>query len=155
MILVNKRTVFLDGILGIARTIFVCIILAGAIVLLNGDSETMVIRPIQEMLKKVNRISEDPLQASKLEEEDANFRDRIESKNKAAKLAMLEKANYEPAVLQKVIIKIGALLAIGFGEAGSRIIAENMKGAGDYIDPMLPGQKMYAIFGFCDIRHFS
>lgn len=51
-------------------------------------------------------------------------------------------------------MKIGALLALGFGEAGSKIIAQNMAGGGD-VNPMLPGQKIIAIFGFCDIRNFT
>ena len=46
------------------------------------------------------------------------------------------------------------MLALGFGEAGSKIIADNMKGSGD-VNPMLPGQKIIAIFGFCDIRNFT
>ena len=45
-------------------------------------------------------------------------------------------------------------MALGFGEAGAEIIAENMSKGGD-IDPMLPGKKMMAIFGFCDIRNFN
>jgi hypothetical protein len=46
------------------------------------------------------------------------------------------------------------LLALGFGEAGSAIIAHNMTGEGD-LDPMTEGQRTYAVFGFCDIRHFA
>ena len=60
----------------------------------------------------------------------------------------------ETAILENLIIKIGALLAIGFGEAGSEIIASNMQRGGD-VDPMLPGKKILAIFGFCDIRNFT
>jgi len=45
-------------------------------------------------------------------------------------------------------------LALGFGEAGSAIIAKNMQG-GNEIDPMLPGLKQLYIFGFCDIRCFT
>ena len=30
-----------------------------------------------------------------------------------------------------------------------------MRTAGDVIDPMMAGHKMYAIFGFCDIRYFA
>ena len=60
----------------------------------------------------------------------------------------------ETAILEKLIMKIGALLAVGFGEAGSEIIASNMSRGGD-VDPMLPGKKMMAIFGFCDIRAFA
>ena len=60
----------------------------------------------------------------------------------------------ETVVLEQTIVKIGALLALGFGEAGSKIIAENMQGSGD-VNPMLPGNKIVSIFGFCDIRNFT
>ena len=45
-------------------------------------------------------------------------------------------------------------MAIGFGEAGSEIIATNMQKGGE-VDPMLPGRKCLAVFGFCDIRNFT
>lgn len=40
---------------------------------------------------------------------------------------MKEEEKMETSILEKLIIKVGALLAVGFGEAGSEIIAENMK----------------------------
>lgn len=43
---------------------------------------------------------------------------------------------------------------VGFGEAGVEIIAENMA-SGTGLDPMVPGKKVVAIFGFCDIRLFN
>jgi len=46
------------------------------------------------------------------------------------------------------------LLALGFGEAGSLIIAKNIND-GEEINTMLPGQKVICIFGFCDIRNFN
>ena len=75
----------------------------------------------------------------------------------------------ETNILEKLIIKIGALLALGFGEAGSEIIAENMKNSGNFyifwiqnfsikageIDPFMSGKKILAVFGFCDIRNFT
>lgn len=51
-------------------------------------------------------------------------------------------------------MKIGHLLALGFGEAGSKIIADNMSSGGD-LNPMAAGAKCQAIFGFCDIRNFT
>ena len=67
------------------------------------------------------------------------FRDEENKKNKGKKRRLKKKeAPLETVVLEKTIVKIGALLALGFGEAGSKIIAENMKGSGD-VDPMLPG----------------
>jgi class 3 adenylate cyclase len=57
-------------------------------------------------------------------------------------------------LIENAIIKIGTLLALGFGDAGSEIIASNMSKNGD-VDPMLPGKKKCCIFGFCDIRNFT
>ena len=51
-------------------------------------------------------------------------------------------------------MKIGALLALGFGDAGSKIIANNIARGGD-IDPMVAGEKCMGIYGFCDIHHFA
>lgn len=60
----------------------------------------------------------------------------------------------ETTMLESTLSKIGALLALGFGEAGSEIIAKNMEKGGD-VNPMLPGIKQMYIFGFCDIRNFT
>ena len=56
--------------------------------------------------------------------------------------------------MEQAITKIGHLLAIGFGDAGTTIISKNMNSAGD-MNPMTPGVKIYGIFGFCDIHHFA
>lgn len=56
--------------------------------------------------------------------------------------------------MEKAIVKIGHLLALGFGEAGSKIIASNIGSGGD-LNPMMAGQRVFAIFGFCDIRNFT
>lgn len=45
-------------------------------------------------------------------------------------------------------------LQVGFGEAGAEVIADNMRSGGD-LNPMVPGRKVAAIFGFCDIRSFT
>jgi class 3 adenylate cyclase len=60
----------------------------------------------------------------------------------------------ETRLLENSIAKICGLLAVGFGEAGSEIIAANIRRGGE-IDPMIPGKKVVAIFGFCDIRQFT
>jgi len=55
--------------------------------------------------------------------------------------------------LEKAIVKIGYLLALGFGEAGAGIIGQNMTSGGD-LDPMMPGARTYCIFGFCILDKF-
>merc|ERR1719197_577305 len=62
----------------------------------------------------------------------------------------------ETVVLEKTVIKIGSLLALGFGEAGAEIIGQNMTlGDTSNVNAMIPGRKVDAIFGFCDIRNFT
>lgn len=61
---------------------------------------------------------------------------------------------YETKILEKTIIKIGALLALGFGEAGSNIIKQNISLGGE-VNPLIPGNKVMGIYGFCDIRNFT
>ena len=40
---------------------------------------------------------------------------------------MVSASQMETVVLEKTIIKLGSLLALGFGEAGANIIGHNMK----------------------------
>jgi hypothetical protein len=49
------------------------------------------------------------------------------------------------------------VLRVGFGEAGAGIISANLsaKDSSTAINPLLPGVRVYAIFGFCDIHHFE
>lgn len=62
----------------------------------------------------------------------------------------------ETQVLERTIIKIGSLLALGFGEAGAEIIGSNMKDeATSSAIGMIPGRKVEAVFAFCDIRNFN
>lgn len=53
----------------------------------------------------------------KLEEDEGKKRKPFWFKNKKSEAPM------ETVILEQTIVKIGALLALGFGEAGSKIIA--------------------------------
>uniref|UniRef100_A0A7S1KXF4 Guanylate cyclase domain-containing protein n=1 Tax=Alexandrium catenella TaxID=2925 RepID=A0A7S1KXF4_ALECA len=45
---------------------------------------------------------------------------------------------------------------MGFGEAGAEIIGQNMRGGdSSALNAMIPGRRVEAIFGFCDIRNFT
>merc|ERR1711976_446309 len=121
---------------------------------MNNDAEDLVITPIETMISKVKRISKNPLEAAQIEEQDALAWEELAQKDKKIINLVKEKAKFETAMLESIIVKIGALLALGFGEAGSEIIAENMANSGG-VDPMLSGTKMFAVYGFCDIRNFA
>lgn len=61
---------------------------------------------------------------------------------------------YETKILDNSITKIGALLLLGFGEAGTSLLSDMMSRDGD-IDTMEVGKKTIGIFGFWDIRQFT
>lgn len=58
-------------------------------------------------------------------------------------------------MLVQTLTKIGGLLALGFGEAGSEIISKNITDNGSEFTPSIQGQKVICIFGFCYIKHFT
>lgn len=145
-----------EALINICRTTFICIILSVAAITFTKDAQTMVLDPLERMIEKVKLIAENPLAAASDEINQAgimSFINKSEEKVKSDK-EMKEESQYETAVLEKAIVKIGHLLALGFGEAGAGIIGQNMKRGGE-LDPMMPGMKTYAIFGFCILDDFN
>ena len=89
----------------------------------------MVIEPIESMIHKIKQISKNPIEAMQnIEKEDylKTILNEQEKKGKCCKARGKKEAPLETVILEKTISKIGALLALGFGEAGSEIIATNM-----------------------------
>jgi len=69
-----------------------------------------------------------------------------------------KKETPEPAeteILEKTIIKLGTLLALGFGQAGTEIIAGNMKAASAGVDAMVKGERVHCIIGYARIKNFA
>mmetsp|Transcript_2370 Transcript_2370/g.8710 ORF Transcript_2370/g.8710 Transcript_2370/m.8710 type:complete len:629 (+) Transcript_2370:185-2071(+) len=126
-----------NAILSLCRTIFVCIILGYFAMSFSKDANELVLAPIERMIKKVKDMSENPLARQKVDVDPNDPTQQFETK-----------------ILENSITKICSLLAVGFGDAGAEIIAENMRNGGE-LNPMVPGRKMVAIFGFCDIRQFT
>jgi hypothetical protein len=52
------------SLLNIMRTIFVCVVLAAASIILTNDANRLVLAPIERMLEKVKLIAKDPLAAT-------------------------------------------------------------------------------------------
>ncbi len=145
----------MTSLLSIIRTLFICLVLSIASYFFTNDANTLVLNPIERMLEIVKLIAKNPLAAASDEVQKAGMLTLLENQeHDKNKNANTEDAQYETAILEKAIIKIGHLLALGFGEAGAKIIAQNIGQQGD-LDPMMSGQRVFAIFGFCDIRNFT
>ena len=120
-------------------TLFVIFMLVTLSAQFIGDSQKLVLAPIESMMQMVNMVAMDPL-------EDFDF------------TAIAKTSEYETRVVQTAIQKITALLRVGFGVAGAEIISSNMAVEGEgsnVLEPMIPGKRIYAIFGFCDIHAFD
>ena len=125
-----------NSIINILRTFYVAAVLLLASFLFNKDLHSYVIEPITRMIININKIANNPLTSKEV---------FIHSKTGVI---------YETELIEQSISKIGVLLALGFGEAGSFVISQNISNEGDLVATM-PGKKTLAIFGFCDIRNFT
>ena len=132
----------LSAVLSIIQTCVVLIVLAAGSFFLNKSIQDLVLKPIEEMIKSVKSITSNPIHAVQMSEEEI-----VKQEEHEKRMAMLKGRNYKPKkttpleteVLRDTLFKIGGLLAIGLGEAGSRLISENMR-KGDDVNPLLPGQ---------------
>lgn len=127
-----RSVVYLQAVLGIANTFLVCIILGAGAMIFSKITNDLVILPIENMIEKINKITQDPLKAH-YEEEDKLLLEELQMQERIEAGEVPDKNNsntqggpMETVVLEQTLSKIGALLAIGFGEAGSMIIAQNM-----------------------------
>ena len=161
----------LSAILNIVKTCFICVVLTVSSYCFSKDTSEMVLEPIETMISKVKEITKNPIEALQknekeeitkalIEEEEQKNAfcncDIISNKNKNTGIRKKKEAPLETEVLENTITKIGALLALSFGDAGSEIIAKNMqKNSSGEVNPMIPGKKVCAIYGFCDIRNFT
>lgn len=127
--------------LNIGKTIVVMFCFAVSILVLTRDAEAMVIGPIERMMRLVTQLAENPLGSTEATREEYE----VDEGNNT---------DYETKMLEDTLSKIGRLLQVGFGAAGTEIIAKNMGGAGDF-DVMIPGKKITSVFGFGIIEHFT
>ncbi|CAK9096622.1 Serine/threonine-protein kinase PEPKR2 (Protein PHOSPHOENOLPYRUVATE CARBOXYLASE-RELATED KINASE 2) [Durusdinium trenchii] len=111
----------LEAILNTAQTIFICFLLGFGAMTFSQDANRLVLTPIERMISKLDKIRNNPLEAMTIGDEE-HHREQ----------ALMCDAHIESAAKRgccsRTIIKIGSLLALGFGEAGAEIIGQNMRG---------------------------
>ena len=130
----DKRNINAEmGFNGFVIIVFVVVLLGLGTFAFQADAQTLFITPIERMTFMVKTLAENPLRT-------------VETRRR--------RGSHETGVIQDAMVKISGLLQLGFGEAGAKIIAENLAQEGE-LNPMVPGQKVDAIYGFCDIRNFT
>eukprot|EP00442_Polarella_glacialis_P058741 CAMPEP_0115062304 /NCGR_PEP_ID=MMETSP0227-20121206/8469_1 /TAXON_ID=89957 /ORGANISM="Polarella glacialis, Strain CCMP 1383" /LENGTH=807 /DNA_ID=CAMNT_0002447663 /DNA_START=134 /DNA_END=2554 /DNA_ORIENTATION=+ len=159
-----------EAVFNLLITLFVCLSLCTASVMFTNDANTLVLYPVENMIAKVTIIRSNPLMAMKVadeefkQEEAAKAKKRMMSKSKFQVLWEMATCHpqgetaeiMETVILEKTIIKLGSLLALGFGEAGANIIEHNMNGVDSAcVDAMVEGTRVDCIIGAARIRDFS
>mmetsp|Transcript_56682 Transcript_56682/g.132463 ORF Transcript_56682/g.132463 Transcript_56682/m.132463 type:complete len:997 (+) Transcript_56682:111-3101(+) len=159
----------LEAGLSILQTLFICFAVGVGAMTFSKDANELLLNPIERMIEKMETIKDNPLEAMRLgdlefrreEVDEARFREKLEKMSRPWQIlykyrhAKKHKEPMETVMLEKTIIKLGGLLALGFGEAGAEVIGQNMKvGATAGVNAMVPGSKVEAIIGFCNIRNF-
>jgi hypothetical protein len=146
----------LNALISICKTVAVCMILIFGAFCFSKDTNSMVLMPLDSMVRKIQRLTKNPSkgkQENELEEY-YNLLKRIEKRSRVG-CCMSDvndgNRNIETIILDKTIVKIGSLLAMGYGEAGSLIIEKNLHDNHGDLNPMSPGDKLIGIFAHLNI----
>lgn len=162
----TRSTTTMEAGLSMLQTIFICLCVGLGAMTFSSDLDKLLLKPIERMIAKMDTIKDNPLEAMRLgdmeyrreEIENAKRKEQFAEKNRLQKLFHMVtdrkiKEPMETVILEKTIIKLGGLLALGFGEAGAEIIGHCM-GQNSGVDAMLRGDRVEAIFGYCSIHNF-
>merc|ERR1719326_278808 len=127
-----------------------------ATAMISGDANTLMLGPLESMMLKVNMVRINPMLATKLSDDAFIQEERAKAKEKRSrknplfpksrafmkKFCCQSEAPSQPMetkILENTLIKLGTLLALGFGEAGANVISRCMKGTDfDAANVMVP-----------------
>ena len=110
--------------LSIIKTLCVMFILGGGIIMFHRDTNNNGFGPIERMTSIVNQLAKDPLAIPQLNEQSSNADTGYETEE----------------TTEQTLNKVGALMRVGFGAAGSEIIRQNLS-TGKF-EPIVPGKKL-------------
>lgn len=137
-------------------TLFSCLVWFLGVAAFAGPIMTLVISPIERMVRLLGMLTLDPLgyqnnsQFKKFMFEE----DVIVQKSQWTKDVL---KGMETAFLMSTILQIGNLMKVGFGSAGAEIIRNNLQ-KGQKTNMLIlneRGSTVSCIFLFCDIRQFT
>eukprot|EP00242_Pyramimonas_sp_CCMP2087_P017900 CAMPEP_0198225586 /NCGR_PEP_ID=MMETSP1445-20131203/101721_1 /TAXON_ID=36898 /ORGANISM="Pyramimonas sp., Strain CCMP2087" /LENGTH=1587 /DNA_ID=CAMNT_0043905157 /DNA_START=140 /DNA_END=4903 /DNA_ORIENTATION=+ len=123
-------------------TLFLALWTLGLSFVLGTDMDRLLITPLNKILKFVRQLTANPF--------DAAFELEMQKSNGNARGDIME--------MQQMVVslhKITRLLKVALGEAGIGILKQNLTSGEDQLLPMIPGKRVRACFGFCDIRDFT
>ncbi|KAL3937309.1 MAG: hypothetical protein SGBAC_007561 [Bacillariaceae sp.] len=137
-------------------TIFSCLIWFLGVAAFAGPIMTLVITPIERMVRLLGMLTLDPLGY----QNNSRFKKFLFEEDIIAEKSQWTKdvlKGMETAFLMSTILQIGNLMKVGFGSAGVEIIRNNLQ-KGQKTNTLIlneQGSTVSCIFLFCDIRQFT
>ena len=149
-VLFYDSTLVTNATWSLYRTVFVIVGILVTFVIAAFGSHSVIV-PLERAVQAVNNLIADPLA------------DLVRMNGKRTSSATHShrttrhpnKPLTETQLVSSTLLKLARLLQVGFGDAGAEIIAKNLHGDLSFLDPMIPGRKIYGIFGFCSLSHFE
>lgn len=158
------------AIFSLATTSFVLVLLLAGSLMFSRDANRLIVNPVEQMIRRVKEIRDNPLIAMQMADDEFKLEELRKYRQKrqgcfSRVLSALSSCRcftankdgpMETVILEKTIIKLGSLLALGFGEAGANIISHNMKGSDSAgVNAILPGMKVDCVIGLCRVLDFG
>lgn len=128
--------------MSMSRTLIFVVMLTMASAMFSSDADKMVLIPLERMSYMVLMMSKG-----------AFF--RIDGGFEPSSKKRKEPTTMETKILENTLLKLGSLLAVGFGEAGTAIMIENLRNKNGVVNAMIPGVRVRAIYGYCQIGDFT
>lgn len=150
-----EDSIQLAAIYTMILTAIIIFLLMIGIVVFTYDMRRLILKPIENMIELVDAVAKDPLQPISKSKDRLPKRTRNSNNNDE----LGNEGQYETEILKSSLEKVTSLLRVGFGEAGAGIISANLRidsnTTTSVINALLPGVRMYGIFGFCEIYQFE
>jgi hypothetical protein len=159
----NRIESRLTAELNIAKTLMVGLILFLGSFCFSNESNTYVLQPLDSMIKKLKKISKNPMRGMQEIEIEEYFEilKQLELKNKNYLCSCSQTNDYskdvETIILDKTIVKIGSLLSMAYGESGSKFIEKYLQDDGPNMELYnnSPGEKIYGIYCFLNLIYYK
>lgn len=146
----NRNLIMVDAIIGIVKTTLLIVFFLGTIYLYYNDSKKLLLNPFAEMMDKIQKIEQNPMNAAKEMQAEIDEQEKKALFDSTLRRELSELKKYETNILTNTLAKSGQLLALGFGEAGINIILEKLNKGSEMV-----GRKVICLFGFADIKYFT
>ena len=116
---------------------------------INTSVEQVIVHPIESTWEKVQTLKKKPMLVMSSDfEKQAGILSMMQAK---------EEKRTDIRTIDKSLMKIAQLLALGFGEAGANILVQNLQHTPVVTSNIIEtqGERVVGIYAFCDIRNFT